>query len=221
MADPTTTTTTTTTAPPTPLGAKEVNGLCAIRGRWRYLETFFVDVLEQLFMTPAILEEPSLRELLWSGDQTAAIFIGTHYAWQPIQTKTRPAVITKRNALVSQDIGIGGNRGQGNPVNEDGNPVLTQLWVGSHTLFCMASRGAQAEILGQEVERHFVSFAPVLSEVAGFVRFRVLQVGELSVLEESHETFVVPITVGYAIQEVWTLAQATARLRAIQMSGCP
>lgn len=216
----TTTTTTTTTPPPTPLGNR-TNGLCSISGRWRYLDQFFVDALQQLFMTPAILEEPSLRQLLWSAANTTAIFIGTHYAWDPEKTRIRPAVIVKRNAIVSQDSGIGGDRAQGNPVDRRGDPLLMRLWTGSHTLFCMAQRGAQADILGQEVERHFTSFAPVFLDAGGFKRFRVLQIGEVSILEESQETFVVPITVGYSFESVWTLAQAAARLKAIQLSGCP
>jgi hypothetical protein len=83
------------------------------------------------------------------------------------------------------------------------------MYQGGHTIFCIASESAEVEILAAEVYRELVQLGPVVRPFFNFLRFKVADIGEPSILEESKERFVVPITCAYAVQDVWVACQLT------------
>jgi hypothetical protein len=89
---------------------------------------------------------------------------------------------------------------------------------GSHTLFAVSTEGAEAEILAAEVYRELIQFGPIMRRELELHRFLVVSVGSLFEIEEAHETFAVPITVGYALEERWKLVPHAPFLKRIKLS---
>lgn len=193
-----------------------VSSMCSLLARPIVMTGMFRDFLVRKFQENNI-EEPALRHLVWRKEQTTGILIESIHRWLPTLTEKRPAVIIKRNAYSNRRMGIG-DRNQGNPADKQGNPHYSTFWVGSHTLFCIGGTGAQAELLGTEVQRELTEYGLELLRDMGLHRFQVTEVGEIHEIEESTESFVVPVTVGYAFEEKWVTIQQAPRLRNVSLS---
>jgi hypothetical protein len=218
-----TTTSTTTTLPPGPaFVGTPFSAFCSMLGRPQLMTGLFVDILQRHFTDDANIEEPDLRQLIWQPDERTHILIETAYRWRPELTQKRPAVIVKRNAYANVRMGIGDRR-LGPSVDEVGDPHYVTYWSGSHTLFCLGSSGAIAELLAAEVQRELTEFGPIIRQVLGLFRVQVMQIGAVSILEEAQENFVVPVTVGYAYEERWAIREQAPRLANVSLSlliGC-
>jgi hypothetical protein len=165
--------------------------------------------MRQHFTNPANIENPMLREALWTADiATTGIVIDSVFKWNPAQTEMRPGIFVKRNPWKILRYGIDDRKMVG--VN-NGCCVSTNTRIhntmcqGSHTLFCITGESAEAELLAAEVYRELMEFGPVARAVFNFLRFTVTDVGEPSILEEATEIFVVPVVVSYGAQDVWTV----------------
>lgn len=213
----TTTTTTTTTLPPGPTyTGTTISSFCTLMGRPQIMTGLFRDILQRHFASPRYTEEPDLVDLLWQGDDRTNILIETAYRWRPGLTQKRPAVIVKRNAYANVRVGIADRR-QGPASDCEGEHYIT-YWSGSHTLFCIAGGGAQAELLSTEVQRELTEFGPAIRDELNLFRFQVLQLGAIAIMEEAQENFVVPVTVGYAYEQRWVLREQVPRLNDISLS---
>lgn len=177
----------------------------------------FRDILTRHFLSADTIEEPALRELVWQPGERTAIVIESAHRWRPELSEGRPAVIIKRNAYSNLRMGIG-DRHMGGQLNRSGAETHTTFWLGSHTLFCLAKTGAQAELLGTEVQRELTQFGPVLQASLGLMRFAVTEVGEVAELEEAAGSSVVPVNCGYAYHEAWQLRPQSLPLRHISLS---
>ena len=176
----------------------------------------FRDILSRHFSSAAFIEEPDLRQLLWKESEETNILIESVHRWRPELTEHRPAVIIKRNAYQNMRRGVGDRR-QGPPADKYGADKFVTYWTGSHTLFCIGGTGAQAELLGTEVQREITEFAPVLANVLNILRLQVTQVGAIAELEEAQENFVVPVTVGYTYEERWALRKQAPLLSHVSL----
>ena len=177
----------------------------------------FRDILMRHFADADYVEEPDLKQLVFRQDTSTGILIETIHRWRPELTEFRPAVLVKRNAYQNQRRGLGDRR-QGNSSDQWGDEAFETFWVGSHTLFCIGGSGAQAELLGAEVQREVTEFAPVIENVLALLRLQVTQVGAVAELEEAQENWVVPVTVGYGYSEAWILRQQAPRLTQLSLS---
>ena len=142
---------TTTTPPPTYLGSF-FSSFCSLLGRPQLMTGIFRDILMRHFYSAGHIEDPNLRQLVWRPGETTDILIESVYRWRPELTEHRPGVLIKRNAMQNERRGIG-DRHQGQVTDMYGHEHYATFWVGSHTLFCIGGSGAQAELLGTEVQR--------------------------------------------------------------------
>lgn len=196
----------------------ELSALCQLMARPQLLTGILRDILTRHFLTAETIENPALRQLVWRADERTAIVIESAHRWRPEVSGSRPAVIIKRNSYSNFRPGIG-DRHMGNQLDRTGAETHTTFWVGSHTLFCLAKTGAQAELLGAEVQRELTQFGPILQDSLGFLRFAVNEVGEVAELEEAAEgSSVVPVSCGYCYYEAWTLRPQLPPLRHISLS---
>lgn len=195
-----------------------ISAVCAKLPRRLILTGIYRDIVTRHFSTASTIEEPDLRNLIWQAGQDTAIVIEVHSRWRPELTEGRPGVIIKPNAFKQDRRGIG-NRRQLPAEDVEGNAAYETFWVGSHTLFCIGGGGAQAEILGSEVQRELTEFGPELARSLGLLRLEVLEVGAPSELEESQENWTVPVTIGCAYAERWTIRPQVPRLNAISLSN--
>lgn len=176
------------------------------------------DRLIRHFHQQETIEQPELKHLIWQNNiATSKILIESVYRWKPQDTESRPAILIKRNAYQNFRAGVG-DRHQGPPADRRGDPHYTTFWLGSHTLFCVGGTGAQAELLTSEVVRELSQFGPLVRKELRLHQFRVMEVGEISKLEEAEENFVSPVTVGYAYADNWTLLQQAPPLRIVSLS---
>lgn len=173
------------------------------------------DLLIRHYTTPLNIEEPDLRHLVWRPDERTGILIESIHRWRGSIVEKRPAIVIKRNAMQNLRLVIANKAG----VTEQGHVEYMTTWVGSHTLFCIHGSGASVELLATETQRELTHFAPVISDYLGLMKWSVTEVGAISELEEARESFVVPITIGWAYEELWKLELESLKLRKIPLSA--
>jgi hypothetical protein len=161
----------------------------------------------------ANLEDQSqaVQHMLWTPVSTTGIMIESITRWLPEMTEKRPAVIIKRNPWKRIRLGIGDK--MLGLTELDGQGVYANAWQGSHTLFCITGKGAETELLAAEVYREMNEFGPVFREVLDLLRFEVSEVGDLMILDEARQNFVVPIVVAYAFVEGWRIRREVPVLK--------
>ena len=191
-----------------------VSSLCAMGWRPIMITGLIRDLLIRHFSAPSQINEADLRHLVWREDERTGILIESIHRWRGDLVEKRPAVIIKRNAYQNLRLLIGERSG----ITEQGMYEYSTFWVGSHTLFCIHGSGASVEILATEVQRNLTEFAPVVIDYLGLFKWTVTEVGGISELEEARETFVVPITVGWAYEEHWRLDLESLKLRKVPLS---
>ena len=195
------------------LGHVTASALCHTGWAPIILQGLFRDILIRHFSEANHIEMPDLRKLIWREDPPTGILIESVQRWRGDLTEKRPAILIKRNAFKNLRAVIGDLTG----TDEEGTDNYVTFWVGSHTLFCIHGTGASVDILATEVQRELTQFAPVYVKLLGLHKFQVTQVGEISELEEATENFVVPITVGWAYEETWSLTPEALRMMAIDI----
>lgn len=203
---------------PLPEHPDHVSDVCSTLARPLILSGLFREILTRHFAEPGNIEDPHLRKLLWrDAENETQLVIEAHYKWKPELTEFRPAIIIKRNNWSNQRLGIG-DQLQGPPADKFGNPHYTTQWTGSHTLFCIAGSGTQAELLGTEVYREIHHFQHVIRKHAKLKQIRAVELGEISELDEDRNHFVVPVTVGYVLEDSWVVMQEAPVLRSVRLS---
>jgi hypothetical protein len=194
-----------------------LSSICALLPRPLVMTGLFRDWMIRHFADPAVIEDSSLRRLIWKPGQETAILIESIHRWRPELTEKRPAVLVKRNAYSNLRVGVGDRR-QGPPADGYGDPHYATYWVGSHTLFCLGGTGAEAELLSTEVQRELTEFGPFVARSVGLMRWQVLEIGQVQQVEEATENFVVPVTVGYTYEQRWVIHQQAPRLKRVSLS---
>lgn len=179
------------------------------------------DLLIQHFAEPGLAQDTIFRLAAeqgrpntWREGTDTGILIESIHRWRGELVGLRPAVIIKRNSYSGLRLGLGDR------VRVDGRGFQTfsKLWVGSHTVFCLHGSGAGVELLSCEVKDHLDQNSQVITEYLGLLRWQVTEVGPISEIEESKETFVVPVTVGWAFQSNWTLELESPKLRRVTLA---
>jgi hypothetical protein len=161
------------------------------------------------------IEHAAFRNRWWRDDVQTGIAIEDATVWRPELSDKRPAIIIRRNTWKSIKVAIDNLSG----TTPTGFDEHTKLWRGSHTLFCIAKEGAEAEILAAETYRYLLHFGPVFRKYFNLMMFELVEVGGLSELEEATERYAVPITVAYGWGETWVLQLLSPRLKHISLSS--
>lgn len=198
-----------------------VASLCATGQRPLLMTGAIVQWLRQHFQAGTNLEDHELNlpgtEYVWTSNrETSKITIESYTRWDPSLVENRPAIIVKRNAWQYIRLGIA-NRYLGE-AKKDGSAEYTNAWAGSHTIFVIAGEGAECEKLVAEVYRELNQFSPVMRNSLNLAKLQLAEVGEMRLLEEATENFIVPITLAYAFFENWTIMQSAPVLRGTQYS---
>lgn len=192
--------------------------ICALMPRPQLVTGLLVQWLRLHFSESPNIEDPALRDTLWALDITqTGMAIDSVFRWNPQLTEKRPGIFIKRGPWKILRYGIDDRMMIGGAPS--GNYRYNTFTQGSHVIFCVANKPAETELLGTETYRELMMFAPVARKQYGFMRFVVTDVGELSLLEESAEHFVVPITVSYGCQNMWEVAPNAPKLKALKFKS--
>lgn len=171
------------------------------------------DLLTTHFSAPLRIEEPDLRRLVWQEGVRTGILIESIHRWRGDLVEKRPAVIIKPNGR--QNVRRGINNAAG--ADGQGRELFRTFWVGSHTLFCIHGSGASADILATEVQRELTQYEAIIARNLGLPMWQVTEVGAVAEVEEARESFVIPVTVGWAYEESWRVEQEALKLRKIAL----
>lgn len=192
--------------------------LCSRRWRRLYLTGVIRDLLIRQFSNAAYIEEQDLRRYIWQNSVTTEILIESIYLWRGDLVEKRPALIIKPGARKNYRVGIGDILGP----DRVGHVQYQTYWIGSHTVFAIHGSGAGAEILADETQRQLTEYGPALLEAPfGLTRWVVAEVGEIAVLEEAKQNFVIPINVTWCFEESWRLERESMKLAKFQLDLQP
>lgn len=192
-----------------------ISNLCSKGWRPILLTGLLRDLLTRHFQA-RLIEDEDLRDLIWHEEaKQTKILIESIHRWRGELVEFRPAILVKRNSYQNMRLGIGDRVG----ADERGQVRYSTFWVGSHTVFCIHGTGAGCEILATEVQRELTEFAPEVRKTLGLKKWSVTEVGAISEVEEARESFVVPVTVGWAYEQNWTLELESPKLRRISLSA--
>jgi hypothetical protein len=191
----------------------QISSLCQMGLQPIMLTGFFRDLLVRHFQ-PENIQSRDLANYIWREDMTTGILIESIHRWRGDLAEKRPAILIKRNQYSNTRMTIGDQAG----TDAQGNRQYVTWWTGSHTLFCIHASGASAEVLATEVQREITQSAPVILQTLGLFRLVVTDVGAISEIEEAKESFVIPVNVTWAYQELWTITQEALRLRSVGLS---
>ncbi len=190
---------------------------CAIAPRPHLMTGFLREWFKYHFSNPDFIESKDLRGKLWSRLDSSKILIESITQYKPDLVEKRPAIIVKRNDWQVQRAGID-DRLQGG-VSLTGERYYSTFLTGSHTLFCIAGHGTEAEILGAEVYREMLQFGPVIRQELDLMKFVMVGCGAMFELDEARENYAVPVTVSYAAEERWLLQPHAPTLKRVVLSS--
>lgn len=223
-------------APPrTHVGLDPVSSLCTTGLNGNILTGIFVRLAREHFARPLDLEyngsveqKEELEGYIWSEDiSQTRILIDAVWKFNSQDIQRRPAILVKRNAWKPQRLVIADGMTVGPARRDDGaidrvrGQIQTKAVLGSHTLFCVGGTGAEAELLGAEVFRHLHEFSQVIREDVHLHRFSVEELGEVSLVEEFDDHFVVPVVAAYAFLSAWRVDIQAPWLKTIAIDPRP
>lgn len=185
--------------------------VCHVGWRPLMLTGMLRELMIRHFASPDQIEEPDLRRAVWQNTPATGILIESVFRFKPDTLEKRPAILIKRNTYRNMRVLLNDRVGTDGQGNED----FTTFWVGSHTLFCLHGTGASTEILATEVQRELTQFAPAVRKTLRLHRYQVMEVGEISEIEEATQNYAVAIDVAWAYEESWKLIEEELPLATI------
>ncbi len=190
------------------------SALCSLGMRPLLMTGLIVQTMRQHFVNPNSIEHEEFRERLWKSDETTKIYIEDSTVWKPEISGLRPAIIVKRNRWSPVKRLINNQSG----TTYEGFKEYVKFWTGSHTLFCIAKEGAEAELLGLEVLRFLQFHADPIRATFKLLMFDLFDYGELADIKEATDRSAVPITIGYGWADHWVLQSHAPKLKRIAFS---
>lgn len=215
---------------PTDVDCGAVSALCSEPVNPLNLTGAFIWMLRQHFSTAEQLRMPNLRGYSWdANDEISKIKIIPGTEWEPKVIGQRPAIIVRRESWNTGKMGIGDSRYQssaplaketratGAKIVDSSNKYEIMI-TGSHTLFCVAGTGAEAETLGTEVFLQLIEFGPVIRQEFSLGTFMVGTMGPAGRLEEDRERWGVPVQVTYGKTHAWSIHKTGPILKGLSIN---
>jgi hypothetical protein len=177
-------------------------------GHYRTIVTgYFREWFAVHFSKEATIEHPNLRGLLWSEELASKLLVETLMRWHPAKEGHRPALLVGPGAWVPRRLGI--DERNMNLAGKDGAVYHEGEVVGTHTFFGLSKVYQEAEILAGEAYRELRRFGPLIRQELFLQRFEVAGLDKPFKVKEAQDTWAVPVTVAYVINEAWQLVPHT------------
>ncbi len=226
---------------PTRIGMDPVSSLCSSQHPPNVLTGIWTRLFREHFSNSDNLQYNGIDEATAEGMPVRQL---QDYTWNPDNTKTkiqiqpvweynsqniqqRPALYVKRNAVKFERLSINDGMTTGPIRNGRGElkrvpgEYHSKLVLGSHTIFCVGQTGAETELLAQEVTNHVLMFGPKLRKDLKLARLTLAEVGELALLDEFVEHFVVPVVIAYGITKSWRILEIQPFLKTLSINVQP
>lgn len=193
----------------------------------RLLQEHFANV-NNLIYTDKFDGRTGVEEMIWSKDRTLTkIQIDPVWLYNAEDIQRRPAIYVKRNTWTTQRLGIAdgytinASKTASGEIGRVRGEYKSRAVLGSHTIFAVGRTGAEAELIGSEVFDFLLSFSPILRSDLSLHRMEVTEIGPVSMLDESSEHFVVPVTLAYAAMWAWRLEMISPWLQKLSIDSSP
>jgi hypothetical protein len=175
------------------------------------LSGLVINLLRRHFAVWQNLEDPNIRleDFAWRAGDDTGVVIEALEDWTPEKASQRASILIQLNDVNDERILIGDRAG----TDDQSNERFQTLCVGSHTVVCLGGHAREAKMIATEVRRQLRWFGVEIAKVAHLVRWRVMQKGRVAQVEESTDNWMVPVTVGWAYTESWTLFPVARPLR--------
>lgn len=196
---------------------KKTFNYCDIGARPYLLTNYLCEQIRFLFDEKNFRETPELYSVVWTKNRPSEILVEPAVKYQPENTGQRPAVLVRADDWQYNHVAVG-DRTQGTTIDNDVRGGYSVLVSGSHTLFCLSPLPTQAEMIAAEVARQLNQYSSLIRYDLDLLRFRVMGVGGVKVLEESKKHWASPVVVTYSFWENWQLIQKAPRLEKIKLS---
>lgn len=191
----------------------DLANLCCQMPQRLLVTGILVQWLQWHFTDPINIDNQFLQDDLWTNDiTTTKIVIDSVYKYNPAETEERPGIFIAPGAWKILQRGIDNRKMMTYGPQSDVPAIYNTYYQGSHTVFCIGGESAEVEILANEVYHELMEFAPIARKIFQFLRIVVSDVGEISILEEDKQHFVVPIVISYSGQDVWEIDEEPGEL---------
>ncbi|RKX21350.1 MAG: hypothetical protein DRP45_12430 [Candidatus Zixiibacteriota bacterium] len=206
---------------------RESSSLCSTGLRPHILTGVILWLIRRHFLEERTIQHPDLKGYIWDPDpRVSKILIEPVWRWLTLRIQQRPGVVVKRNSLRPRQLALGdGQTVIGTPDASSipaGNGASAAVaMTGSHTLFVIAGKEAQVELLGAEIVSRLIQYQQAIQKEFLFSRFRVAEIGAVSKLEESTENFAIPISVAYAYVDSWSIWAEAPFLKRLIVEASP
>lgn len=201
----------------------EISSLCSSGVPPLILTGIFVQLLRSKFSDADEIEHPALKDNVWTPSiETSKILIRPAYQFAPKDIQARPGIYVRRQAINTRILAMNNQFQPGyDPENLDGAQRHETLHGSGHIIFCVGRTGAEAELLGTEVWKHFLHFGPILREDLKLARFQVMQLSEVGKVEESAEHWATAVSAATFYYETWQLIMEAPVLKRIGIGVSP
>lgn len=191
-----------------------MSSLCQMGLQPQLIQGMLRDLLTKQFQAQNHLAH-TIKNYVWRRADNTGILIEVKSRRKSTLAGKRPAILIGRNAYTYFPLVVNNLVG----MDKQGNTLSGVMWAGSSTLFCLDTDDLGVDILASECRAILVQNGLTIARALNLFKFQVLEVGAPAELEEEKENFVVPITVGWAFQELWRTEEEAPRLRKVHVSA--
>jgi hypothetical protein len=180
------------------------------------IQGIIMTMLTNHFADPKNIENPTLREYVWTPETTSPIIISVEEDWEAEYINRKPAIFLKRQAVVIDKIAIGDMKQSG---RIDGVTEYDVLVKGSHVLKCHQRLGQPTDDLAWEAFSVILRAAPFIRKWLGLSELRANYIGSKEQQEKSGDiAYFVPVTVPWAFQYPFKTRAAAPTIRYIDLA---
>ena len=162
-------------------------------------------LLIDYFSNSSNILEPSLKDIVYTDDDTTQIIIEAAGRWKPSTGDHRPAILISRGEWKVVPYMLGMNYIQGTEPS-----IYLRRYQGSHNIICVGKTSAQADILGGEVLHFFVGVIPPLRERLPISYLNVEGLSAVQPFDEGRTHFITTIPITYSFELRWTIGVTTS-----------
>lgn len=153
----------------------------------------------------------------YTDDKTETrVIIEPAYNWDSTHVQKRSAIYIKRGAFSFSRIAINDQQSKDLRDSTTEYTLRVNLPV---TCMIISKVSGEVERLAEETSEVLLAFKEQIRQDFGFKRFDVVQVGEIGLLEESHEFYAVPIVVSTEFTESWIVQIEALKLQQVIVSA--
>jgi hypothetical protein len=165
-----------------------------------------ISFLRQFWSNPDNMELPDMRQHVWREDESqSGILIDDIASRVNNFAQKRPAVLLKGGSLERKELLLRSRE------------LRVDIWHGRMTLFCLGANPGQTNHVATTVFTLLNAFKDNIRQALCCHDFSVTGRGELGVLKEANDAFIIPVLIEYEYELAWTVVEEGPGLRKLRL----